>query len=344
MKKNIVIAIAMFLMFVFAIHQAFAQESSGNEFKVKLLDGLYLYQPKVNDGVFSPLFIVEKGALVDPYALAAKIGKEGFIKNYVEGKRFKVYLEEKFVGELTDVRLEFVDVCDSDVFLHDIRGKGKYGGTPLREAYSNKSLYVYDEDVRVYGSLTAIAAPSELVYGKVFKDFEVTEEDKVIAIEVIRKDFVPEVFERIKSRLEKLYDEKKVITGQWDKIKFLNPINAEDEKKGLIGLYSFHVSFRNLVKPREFDARYSSELLFSIFDGKIALIAIADGYAPAFSLGGIIDIDGAGTPELVLQEHATGGEDEEGDTETGRQVTVLLRTSVGWKEIYRTVKICDPRF
>lgn len=346
MKKNIFITLLLALIFSF--HHASAEETfnASGEFKVKLPDGLYLYQPKIMEEVFSPLFIVEKGALVDPYALAAGIGKEKFIRDYVDGKRFHVYIEGVPTGILTAVKFEFVKGCDSDAFLPDIRGKGKYEGKPLKEAYSNKSLYASDEHDRFYGSLKAIAASVELTLPKTLKNYEVAEEDKTMVIEAVRKHFVPEMFERIKERLKTLHEEKQVIVG--DKRSRLDSINALDfdgnGKKDLIGIYDYTITYTSVARNDEMVAVFPASILFAVFNNGDAIerIAFAEGYEPAFSLGGIIDIDGVETPELVLQESVTSGEDE--DPDEGRQVAIFQRTSAGWKETYRTGKICGPIF
>ena len=339
MKKNIMIA--LLLIISFTIHHAFAEDGTNKTggFKVKLPDGLYLYQPKIYEEVFSPLFIVEKGTLVDPYTFAARIGKDKFIKDYVEGKRFHVYVEGSPAGILTDVKFEFVKGCDSGVFLPDIRGKGNYEGKPLKEFYSNKSFYVSDENERSYGSLKAIAVPVELARPRTLKSYEVTEVDRIIAIDAVRKRFVPEMFDRIKERLKTLHEEKQVIVG--DKRSRLDSINALDfvgnGKKNLIGIYDYTVSYTSAARNDDMVAVFPAAILFAVFDNGVERIAAAEGYEPAFSLGGIIDIDGAGTPELVLQESVT-GEDE--DPDDGRQITVLEHTTSGWKNIYRSKKIC----
>ncbi|MBI5493214.1 MAG: hypothetical protein HY893_09810 [Deltaproteobacteria bacterium] len=340
MKKNIFITLLLALIFSF--HHAFAEEAQNKAegFKIKLPDGLYLYQPKIKEEVFSPLFIVEKGALVDPYALAVKIGEKKFIKDYVEGKRFHVYIEGVTAGILTEVKFEFVNVCYSDEFLPDIRGKGKYEGKPLKKAYSNKSLYAFNEYERSDGSLKAIAAPVELTTDKALKDFEVTEKNKAMTVEAVRKNFVPGAFELIKKRLETLYEEKQVITGQWGKLKFLKSFNKGGNKKGLIGLYTLYVSFRDAARQEGIDAGYSAEILFSMVDNKIEQVAFVDGYEPAYNLGGVIDTDGDGITELILEE----GIISDKEPEDGKNISILRQTSAGWKEIYHSERICGPIF
>ncbi|MBI1912642.1 MAG: hypothetical protein HYS21_11660 [Deltaproteobacteria bacterium] len=338
MKKNILIA--LLLTFIFSVQHAFAEETfkKAGDFKVRLPDGLYLYQPKIKEEVFSPLFIVEKGSLIDPYALAVRIGKEKFVRNYVDGRRFHVYIESVPVGTLTDVKFEFESGCYSDVFLPDLRGKGNFKGKPLKTFYSNKSLYASDEYDRSYGSLKVIAAPVELTSEKTLNNFKVTEKDKTMAVEAVIKRFVPEAFERIRKSIETRHEEKQVIIGQRGELQFLKSFRVDGEKKGLIGSYMFRVSFRDAAKQESMIAGDSSEILFSMFENKIELVAFADGYEPAYSLGGIIDIYGIGIPELVLQGSVTSGEDE--DPDDGRQITISQHVAAGWRTIYRSEKIC----
>ncbi len=139
--------------------------ASKADFAVKLPDGLYLYQPYAGDEVFAkgdkdtirPLFIVEKGKLVDPFLRAQKMGLEKFMRKYVSGKTFNVYAGPELVGKLSDV--EFA-TCSRGEFVPDLLGKGKYAGKSLPTVPSK-----YITNHAIHTGLKMVMAPVELRLG-----------------------------------------------------------------------------------------------------------------------------------------------------------------------------------
>lgn len=88
------------------------------------------------------------------------------------------------------------------------------------------------------------------------------------------------------------------------------------------------------------------EVLFAMFDNnKAEAVGFGVGNAPAFSLGGVIDVDGDGIQELVVQLRVNdyyydGVSYEANDYDDGREIIIFKHGQSGWKKIYSSGKIC----
>lgn len=335
MKKKAFASLLLTLTVLLCATCVFAAEES---FKVKIPEGLYLYHPKIDKEVFSPLFIVEKGKLIDPYALAKRVGIEAFNERYVKDKVFSVYVGRELTGRLSSVKLESVNFCYSTEFLPDIRGNGRYEGMPLMEKYVNKSLYVDNDNNLRHGSIRAIISPEPVSSTKT-EEFTVTDEDRVEVAEKSIRQFDPEAMEYMKKWLETLNEHKYTIT---EKVPRLDSVKAFDMdgngKKDLIGVYTLYVGARDVSGNSRSKESNIAEILYVMHDnGTMERAAIDYGTEPAFGLAGVVDIDQDGFYELAIQLDA--GSDKEPDDE-GKKIDILRHTSSGWESIYRTEKIC----
>ena len=341
MKK--IFLITLFLALTFSFQHALAQDGTDKTggFKVKLPEGLYLYQPKIDEEVFSPLFIVKDGMLIDPYALAEKIGKEQFIKDYVEGRDFNVYAGRDIIGKLSKVKVEFLNVCETLEFLPDMRLTGKYEGKPFSEIYMDKSLFAIKEPDRPYGAIKAIATPASLK-SETSDFFKINQEDKKKASFFTKQKIAPELFENTKKAMEYLQEEKQIITASDERVGFIQAFDIDGNgKKDILGSYILEIYHKDNTENGIYHGGFRGETLFVISDnGNIQTVFSSHEVDPGFSLGGVIDIDQDGVYELIVQEN-------DGNYESGidnvRRIDVFRRTAA-WTSIYHTETICGLDF
>lgn len=339
MKKNILITIL--LIFIFTIHNAFAEDKA-DEFTVRLPDGLYLYQPKITEEVFSPLFIVENGALVDPYALASEMGKEKFLIDYVEGNVFNVYIGGDIVGKFSKARAEFLNDCELGS-LPDIRFKGSYEGKSLKEINLDKSLFAAKWPDRTYGATKAIAAPASLKTIKTESYFKINQDDRKRASAVAKHKIAPELFKNTKVAMGYLYD-KQIITGSDERLGFIKAFDIDGNgKKDFIGSYILQIYHKDDEVDGTSYRGFRGESLFTISDnGNIQNVFASYEVRPGLSLGGVIDINQDGVYELVVQEND--GNYESGIDNVRRIEVMVLKDASAWKSIYLTDTICGLNF
>lgn len=103
-------------------------------------------------------------------------------------------------------------------------------------------------------------------------------------------------------------------------------------KKDLVGVYDLSVKHSG-------GGLWSVEILFVLWDtGRVEKIAFGE-ISPAFTLGGVIDVDQDGVQELIL---STSLIDTQKGVNDGREVRLLRHNHSGWTSIYRTMGVCDP--
>ncbi|MBI5344781.1 MAG: hypothetical protein HZB83_05515 [Deltaproteobacteria bacterium] len=333
MKKNILIALLLTL--IFAIHHAFAQETSNKAsgFTVNLPDGLYLYQPMINAEPFSPLFIADNGKLIDPYALTDKIGMERFDKEYVKGKEFNVYAGSERIGTLSGIILLINNPRHEEEYSSDMIGYGRYTGEPL----SDGSLYA-DKDSRINpGTIKAVLTPKAFINSRKREPFKATKEDANRAIDAVRKNLGQDAKGIIAKDLAK--EKRKIIAEARSSLDFVTAVDLDGNgRKELIGIYSFTYEY----KSRSIDNRTalaSLDMLFILWDsGKVEKVLAGIVSFPAFSLGGIIDLDGDGVYELIVQISVSPKiEYDQG----GKRIEVLRHYPAGWKKVFGTVSLSN---
>ncbi|MBI2411722.1 MAG: hypothetical protein HYV24_00725 [Deltaproteobacteria bacterium] len=338
MKKNILIV--LFLVFIFTAHCAFAEEGSNKtgEFKARLPDGLYLYQPKIKKEPFSPLFIVEKGKLIDPYAMADKIGMERFDKEYVRGKGFNVYAGSELIGKLNNLIIMTDNPENVKEYSSNIIGYGKYSGGPLPGEVSDGSYYANDFNID-FATIKAVLTPETFKYTKE-RQFNVTEEDAKRATNAVRKKYVSYAKSIIAKILAK--EKRKIIAESRSSLDFLTAVDLDGNgKKELIGNYSFSYKYVDDKYPIDLNdsGLYEIEVLFVLRDSGIAE-KVMEGIVrhPAFSLGGIIDLDGDGVYELIVQESLS---PDVAYDPGGKRIAVLRHYLEGWEKVFSTVRVSD---
>lgn len=345
MKKNILTA--LLLIFIFTVHKTFAEEypNKTGDFTVKLPDGLYLYQPKIKKEPFSPLFIIDKGKLVDPYALRDRIGIERFDKEYVNGKRFNVYTGDELIGTMSGVILLLSNPENMKEYSSDIIGYGTYSGGPLPGEVSDGSLYADDFNTD-FGTIKTVLTPEAFKDSKERARFKATKEDAKRATDAVRKRYGLYAKGIIANVLAK---EKQQILGESrSTLDFVTAVDLNGNgKKELIGTYSFAYDH----KARSVDniiALSSLDMLFIMWDsGKVEKISVGTESFPAYSLGGIIDLDGDGVYELIVQESIAfkyeynPDIDYEGFSPDGKRIVIFKYSHSGWKKVFCTITVTD---
>lgn len=345
MKKNIILVLLFALIFIIRLASA---EVKAAEFRATLPNGLYLYQPKIKKEPFSPLFIVDKGKLIDPYALRDRIGMERFDEEYVKGKEFNVYAGSELIGTLSDIIFLISNSENVAEYSSDIIGYGKYNGGPLPGEVSDGSLYanVFNID---FGTIKAVLTPEAFKDSKELERFKVTEEDAKRAIEAVRKRYGSYAKCIIAKVLAK--EKRKIVAESRSSLDFLTAIDLDGNgKKEFLGSYSFsfkYIDDKNPIDVNDFGL-YGIEVLFTLWDsGKVEQVLIGMESFPAFSLGGIIDLDGDGVYELIVQESVSFTYefnpeiDYEGYSPDGKRIEILKHSPSGWEKVFGTVTVTD---
>lgn len=325
-------------------------------FQVKLPDGLYLFQPlpqeeiyELNTGAgewrpipnpakddFSPLFIVQNGKLIDPYSLAKEIDIEKFNNKYVIGKIFNTYNGTEKIGELTGIKLNFLDNWCSQEFIPNIAGKGKYNGKPLSGRKVDNSTYIHRDFVLPFATIKAVATPQSFHETKNIKEFSITEEDKTRATEAVRDDFLPETLKQIKKKLKQ---QNKLFIGEernLSRFEFLKAIDIDGNgSKDIIGVYTPFFRYKEKSESKRSELT-SNAIFFVLWDmGKIEKLLLGH-VINNFGLAGVIDIDQDGIQEVIIQASVSL------DSEfSAKQIEIFKHNSSGWRRIYQSVKICS---
>ncbi|MBI5885383.1 MAG: hypothetical protein HZB85_02230 [Deltaproteobacteria bacterium] len=326
---------------------------------MKIPEGLYLYQPSMRFSDFTALFIVKDGKLVDPYLKYAASGRnfvevmsdeerkllDGLNKEYASGRAFTVYRGRERAGGLRDVKLKIVRNCYSQKMMSNIIGDGRYTDDP---EYSKNAaaLYTFNHDFEDFALLKGIAAPSGIKDFIKGKGFVVSEADKVKALEAAKASLFGEAMRRIKNDLRHLHRGVPfdIVSEGEGGLEYLRAIDIDgDGEKDLVGIYIVDVGyrFRDAGAADAYVARDSKEVLFTVLGmGKAEAVAFGEYIQPAFSLGGVIDIDQDGALELVVQVSMAESGGEEGDYEEGRRIEVFMHGKRGWIKVYGTKGIC----
>ena len=354
--QRIVILITLLISIPYGITIGYASDDTVNAPKpmqINLPDGLYLFQskiiqmykyrPEIKDDVFSPLLIVKNGKLLDPYSLAKKIGIQKFMKEYVTEKTFNVFVGTEMIGKLSGVKLKFFETntCPSGRLLFDIEGTGTYEGKPLPGRYEDKSVYAgkNNELLLNLAIMKAIATPQAFYKSKKMEAFTVTEDDKRRAVNEFQKNKTL-ISETIKPLKERIAQKNGTIIGEEAYLSFIKVIDLDDNgMKDGVGEFGLNVTYTRTSDYKKRESWIFGNNLFMLWDtGKIEKILFGMENSPAFSLGGLIDIDQNGVQELIVQ--SSSGPYVEDDN-TGKRIEVFQHDSSGWKSIYRSALICS---
>ena len=330
-------------------------------FKVNIPEGLYLYQPWINEATFSPLFIIRDGKLLNPYELygAKERGSDcerteeekkvldSFMRENVIGQTFNVYVGTEKVGSLNKVVFENCNECEARVMFSSMSGAGDYAGERF-------TRYVKSTDFQMqYSSLKAVATPSSHTKGIKNRPFTLTEQDKAKVIESVRREFLSAAMERLNAALQPPhYSSVKASKEGRSRLDSLQAIDLNGNgRKDFIGIYTFYVIYTEESETSDEPwGNISEEIVFVMFDnGRAETVSFNVGRTPAFSLSGVIDIDGDGIQELIIQIPVDDYENdfivdgvpyEPNPYDDGREFIIFRHGKSGWKEIYRSGKIC----
>jgi len=345
-----------FFLILFCAVEAHASEQP---ITVKIPEGLYLYQASMRFSDFTALFIVKDGKLVDPYLKYAASGRnfvevmsdeerkllDGLNKEYASGRAFTVYRGRERAGGLHDVKLKIVRNCYSQKMMSNIIGDGRYTDDP-EYSKNTAALYTHDHDFEDFALLKGIAVPGGIKDFIKGKGFAVSEADKVRAVEAAKASLSGEAMKRIKNDLRHLHKGEPfdIVSEGEGGLEYLRAIDIDgDGEKDLLGSYIVGVGYRfrdaGVVDVHVF--KYSNEVLFTVVGmGKAEAVAFDEYIQPAFSLGGVIDIDQDGALELVVQASMDESGGEEGDNEEGRRIEVFRHGKRGWVKVYGTKGVC----
>lgn len=336
MKASVVFVLFLLLCPIHALGTQGPVADGGAGFKVSLPEGLYLYQPSIEETVFSPLFIVEGGALRDPYIVAEALGAKGFHSQYLNGMKFNVYVERELFGVFTDAQLDIFSNCT--FFKSNINVSGVYSGRPLPKNAFYDSM---DRERQYYinhSAVKAFLAPQGYSGSIKRGQFNITEEDAKMVLESAGKNFRTEL-RKIADRI--LARGKWVVTdvfdssgtpGEPDIFDTLAAVDLDGNgKKDIIGTYGVVVKY---TSGHGRTARTSFDVLFTLWDsGMVEMLPFMEGTT---KLGGLIDMDGDGVEELIIVVDVA-------DTDVGmpgEQVRVFRHTASGWVSVFQTELLC----
>ncbi len=310
------------------------------DFRAKLPDGLYLFQPNYKRNVFSPLVIVEHGKLIDPYVRGNEIGVEQFRKIYVQGKIFHIYAGFEKIGTLDQLTYEDGPKCWNSNFFSEKQSTGRYVGKPLPGKYVFEfSNSPFGQNV-LYDSLRVIAAPAMLGVSSTTGRFRMDKSDVLRAEEIARHELVPYGMQRIRQILKKNVAGKLQESGS-----SVNSLRALDiDGNGLkdwVGVYTLRVkgNFRG-IRGDVTQGDQSFEIPFVLRDTS-ALEKTKESFPKAgvgdVTFSAALDLDRDELQELILQTQVYGTGEE---PDNGKFIEILQRTPQGWASIYQTVNLC----
>ncbi|MBI5888349.1 MAG: hypothetical protein HZB82_06535 [Deltaproteobacteria bacterium] len=335
MKKAALMA--LFLLVQLLASAAIAEQTATNSasaFKIRLPDGLYLYQIKTNmEDLFSPLVIVEDNKLIDPYLLLKKQGKEPFEKKYFQDRQFNVFIGKEPVGKLSNLKL-FAQDCDTDEFLLFYFSKGEYEGGRLPVTYERPLSVNFDK----YNVFKAVAAPKDIGLPAQKDEFIVTEEDRALAAAAIWKELAPAAIIRIEKSVEELHNIRGHIIHNEGKINSVIAVDLDNNgKKDLVGIYI--LAGGGIPNPdSEHNLGGFSEMLFVLWDtGKVEEVMSSEEGWPIFNFVGPIDIDKDGVQELIVQKSVSPVRESSFE---GVEINILRHGPLGWENIYKSGNLC----
>ncbi len=316
---------------------AVAGDSAGSV-KIRVPDGLYLFQPFLSDwfpswkgqDMVRPLFLVERGVLRDPFLIAQRLGLSEFARTYLLNKTFQVYTGSRRIGTLRGVQLSSLDSnCSGSDFIPDLVGSGVYAGQPLPA----EELTGPRSDVPVREAVRAVMTPSPLRGRGDTALYGVTKVDEQRLTAAARRVIVPKVLAELRQDLgARLQDEvpgtARLLTAQAMDL-------DGNHRKDLIGLYALNAELDPHTRG-PLPNMLTLTILYAIRDtGAAEYVATAGTHRSRvvqFSFGvGLIDVDQDGEAELIIQGGAVGSPHD-----NGWIVSVLRHTRSGWAVIYRT--------
>ena len=312
MKTSVALLLLISLLPIRALGAEKPPANDAAEFKINIPEGIYLYQPWINEATFSPLFIIRDGKLLNPYELygAKERGSDcerteeekkvldSFMRENVIGQSFNIYVGTEKVGSLNKVVFENCNECEARVMFSSMSGAGDYAGERF-------TRYVKSTDFQMqYSSLKAVATPSSHTKGIKNRPFTLTEQDKAKVIESVRREFLSAAMERLNAALQPPhYSSVKASKEGRSRLDSLQAIDLNGNgRKDFIGIYTFYVIYTEESETSDEPwGNISEEIVFVMFDnGRVETVVSTLG-EPSFSLGGVIDIDGDGIQELIIQ-------------------------------------------
>lgn len=316
--------------------------STDKTFSVTIPDGLYLYKPNIKKNEFSPLYIVNKGKLEDAYTVARKIGKEKFNDDYAGGKTFPVFTEAEKVGNLTNVNFSFVNFCEEpEEFISNIVGTGTYAGKTLHpQKYYEQTFYSFYGTKKLFQYLfPKFQTAAQLKANTKNENIYLTEEDRTKAVAEVKKHFVPEVI-KIVNEGQRIRKENRIVSGEKSsRLDFAWAVDLDGSgKKNIIGCHYLILTLKEMnPQTRKYDKDGGSsgrEILFVLRDnGQIAKIAYGS-VEPSFSLINVIDLDGDGIKEIIIEVDRT---EDEWD---GKSIEIYSFKEGYWLRVFQSARIC----
>ncbi len=327
-KIVLVMAFAVFLSSVDCI-----AGKADDEPKVSLVDGLYMYLPHI-DQHFRPLFIIEKGKFIDPYALYRSIGKGDFSRKYSSGKRFEIYTGSRKIGRMRGVVIEFAELpddikeinCSFAVHSRDLIIKAE------REA--GDDLVIQPPNSEMCGTFVKyIAMPGGNQLQKVrIRDASQDERSRLfpIARNAFSAKIKNEIY-RIQSR-----EAKRKICAEWLPI-YQEFFDAQNKFRFGIGVYTITTNV-DCTEEADKTRDYSGHIVFYTKDGN-TLEKMFDIYGtdPAFCPAGTILIAGNDSPLVMIEKPYPADNDR---LMNERETLIYGRHNSEWKTIYKTMPIC----
>jgi hypothetical protein len=304
--------------------------------QVKIPDGAYLYYSNFNNlkkNIFSPLFLIKGGAIIDPYNLTKKTSIQRLEVEYFTAKEFAVYRGIEKIGKLSRINLALKNICKVGALtvselLSDVVGSGSFTGSPILP----RSFSAKRDKKMVYEPVEIIITPATFIPKSGASFSVVTEDEKKKMIGSFRQKLLPTVWKQLDDFLVNKSKHHVVSEGE-SRLFAAAAIDLDGNgKKDYVGIY-------NLTVKVSAKGLSSISTLFVLWDtGKVEMIA-TDNLIPGFSIIGVIDIDQDGVQELVFQRVV---EVYQEGLYSGRQIQMLRHESSGWKTIYRSKPICGP--
>lgn len=306
-------------------------KSNDTAFKVRLPDGLYLYQAGLNEGttrrtdhnIIMPLFIVEQGALIDPYSHAMKMGHEKYFEKYVYGKTFNAYIGSERVGKLINYQFEVSNILLDETLANFMKGKGKYIGKSL----PNNLDVQWPQpgfDYYFYKTPKAIFVPGGLNANQLVKNT------------AVNKNYIQALDAAYQRQILPLITEKKGAVPGHPRPDYA--LKARGIQKVMVvdidgnGKEDFLVEYSYLWIQRHTNFPFTESYIFLLMDsGEAEWINVT---ATELLFGTVIDLDQDGFQEIILNDVFLSAN----NPVAGERFFILRRSITGWTQIFETTR------
>ncbi|MBN1365979.1 MAG: hypothetical protein JW976_14315 [Syntrophaceae bacterium] len=271
--------ILVMVMLCFAIPLSAAEKA-----KIKLPDGLYMYDAPGVSIRFQKFFIVHNNIIYSSQDALKKFGVSKLNKLFTEKKKFKILLGGEKIGEIYNVKIGKLNNELDWTYEEELSAKDINQGS----AYGRESISIKGSAVRCL----AVPETYKEVKKKVYTTLPREEVDKIAKLAKAKLYLMVE--DRTKTQKMSLYE---------DNLELLDKISDHNGELYL-GIYNF--SFKKPWNKRQW-SYWDDKMIFSAKNHNVHFIT-GEQDEDYMTICGMLDVDSDGEDELII-ERSSGGLD-----------------------------------